>query len=240
LKRAPSLREWAGNGLKGLWSRFQPEWRLARNPHWQAQADLFQPWPVTRPDRHPDFFDVVATRLVDAQAPRILSFGCATGEEAFALAARLPRARIDGVDINSACIKKARMRTPKALKKALHFNVGSIVPDLPDHYDAIFCLSVLRHARLDAERPESCAEILPFSRYVLMIEQFDRALKPGGLLVLWGANFLFTDTPTASRYRHIKVEGREGKCGAIYGPDNRLRNMDHHHLWVFEKTVSAS
>jgi 2-polyprenyl-3-methyl-5-hydroxy-6-metoxy-1,4-benzoquinol methylase len=220
-------------------ARFQPEWRLARSRRWQAQSGLFQPWPFTRPNRHPDFFDVVASRLADAEDLRILSFGCATGEEAFALASRLPRARIDGIDINLACIKKARRRMPSALKRRVHFAQGDSVPDTPHRYDAILCLSVLRHARLDAERPESCADILPFSRYLAMIESFDRALKPGGLLLLWGANFLFTDTPVAARYQHIPVEGREGKCGAIYGPDNRLRDMDHHRLWVFEKLAAA-
>jgi SAM-dependent methyltransferase len=235
LKRAPSFRDWASNGFRGLWSRFQPEWRLARSRRWQAQSGLFQPWPFTRANRHPDFFDVVAAHLGDTESPHILSFGCATGEEAFALAARLPRAQIDGVDINAACIKKARKRMPAALKNRVHFSLGDSAPDLAAHYDAILCLSVLRHARLDAERPQSCADILPFSRYLAMIESFDRALKPGGLLVLWGANFLFPDTPIAGRYRHIAVEGREGKCGAIYGPDNRLRDMDHHRFWVFEK-----
>jgi hypothetical protein len=97
------------------------------------------------------------------------------------------------------------------------------------------CLSVLRHARLDVDRPESCAGILPFARYLAIVERFDAALKPGGLLILWGANFLFTDTPVSARYRHIPIEGREGKCGAIYGPDNRIRPIDRHHFWVFEK-----
>jgi 2-polyprenyl-3-methyl-5-hydroxy-6-metoxy-1,4-benzoquinol methylase len=231
--RSPS--DMLTRGLRKVREYFQPQWRLARNRDWQRQSGLFQPWPFTRENRHPDFFDIVAKRLADADRPQILSFGCATGEEVLALARRVPHAKIDGVDINRACIAKAKRKVAAGEQKLLRFRIGDTVPDDGGPYDAIFCLSVLRHARLDVERPQSCADILPFERYLAIVERFDAALKPGGLLILWGANFLFTDTPIAARYRHIPVEGREGKCGAIYGPDNRIRPIDRHHFWVFEK-----
>lgn len=236
----PTFSQIVGKGSQLLRHYFQPEWRLARSRSWQAQSGVMQPWPLTTSNRHPDFFDLVTLALADRPNVRILSFGCATGEEVFALSRRLPNAHIDGVDINPACIRKARQQTPADCRHRVHFEIGGLVPDLPGHYDAIFCLSVLRHAKLDAQRPESCAAILPFSRYSEIVEAFDRALKPGGFLVIWGANFLFEHSKPAAHYRMIEVSGRAGECGAVYGPDNHLLPINHHNKWVFEKTASKS
>jgi SAM-dependent methyltransferase len=225
-------------GWRRLRHALRPEWLLARSRWWQSHPDLLQPWPFTTADRHPDFFDLVAGRLADRADARILSFGCATGEEVFALAERLPHAQIDGIDINAACIAKARARTGRADRERLRFSVGGTVPDVAAHYDAILCLSVLRHARLDSERPDSCAAILPFATYAGFVAQFDRALNPGGLLILWAANFLFTDTATSRDYTHVPVGNRRGHSPIIYGPDNLRRDIDTHHLWAFEKAAA--
>jgi 2-polyprenyl-3-methyl-5-hydroxy-6-metoxy-1,4-benzoquinol methylase len=235
-----TLSAMAGKAAQFLRLYFHPEWRLARSKGWQARSDVIQPWPLTRTNRHPDFFDLVA-RTFEGQANiRILSFGCATGEEVFALSHRMPDAHIDGIDVNAACIKKARRQTPDDCRHRVHFEIGAAPPDLAEHYDAIFCLSVLRHAKLDAERPQSCEAILPFARYAETIAAFDRALKPDGLLIVWGSNFLFEHSKPAARYRWIEVPGRKGDCGAVYGPDNQLLPIDNHHLWVFRKIESRT
>jgi 2-polyprenyl-3-methyl-5-hydroxy-6-metoxy-1,4-benzoquinol methylase len=221
--------------LRYLRNYFRPEWRLARNADWQNQSSVLQPWPVTSANRHPDFFALAAGAVSANPAPRILSFGCATGEEVFALAELLPDAQIDGIDINPACIAKAQQRLKQAQHHRLHFAVGDKVPTTREHYDAIFCLSVLRHARLDAEQPGNCEAIMPFARYAAFVDAFDHTLKPGGMLFLWGTNFRFADTDVARRYRTIAVPGRRHKGGTHYGRDNQRLLIDGNPDCVFEK-----
>lgn len=223
------------NRARQLSQYWLPEWRLARDPDWQNMPGLLQPWPVTHDNRHPIFFRMAAERLSALAEPRILSFGCATGEEVFALARLMPNALIDGIDINPACIAKAERRAPRSSCPRLTFCCAEVPPERADAYDAIFCLSVLRHARLDAERPESCADIFPFSRFETMVKAFDHALKPGGLLFLWGCNFPFAQTGFGRHYRTIAVEGKKAESGAFYGSNNRRIDNFGNREWVFEK-----
>ena len=76
----------------------------------QRVDELLQPWPVTAPDRHPALFALAAERLAGTAEPRILSFGCSTGEEPITLARYLPQARIDGLDINPRNVAEARRK----------------------------------------------------------------------------------------------------------------------------------
>jgi 2-polyprenyl-3-methyl-5-hydroxy-6-metoxy-1,4-benzoquinol methylase len=234
-ERRKSLSQKLLGRLRTIRNYFRPEWRLARNVRWQSQTSLMQPWPVTSANRHPDFFAMAADALAEIREPRILSFGCATGEEVFALAGYLPNAQIDGIDINPACIAKAKRRLTVEQRTRLHFSVGDALPSADQHYDAIFCLSVLRHARLDAEQPVSCEAIMPFARYAEFVDGFDRALKPGGMLFLWGTNFRFSDTDVSVRYKSIKVSGRRHKGGAYYCRDNQRLLIDGYPECVFEK-----
>jgi SAM-dependent methyltransferase len=219
---------------KSLFQRFLPEWRLIRNTQWQSQPTLLQPWPVTKKDRHPELF-ALAAEYFRKRPAQILSFGCATGEEAYSIATYVPSATVLGVDINVECIAKAKRRTPISLRSRVQFKCCDAVPEDGGQFDAIFCLSVLRHGRLDREQPESCEAILPFRRFAEVIAGFDRTLKPGGLLFLWGANFRFSDSPVASQYRAILVPDKRPEMGAIYGPDEQFQGVRRNDKWVFEK-----
>ena len=188
----------------------------------RSGAQLFQPATVTRADRHPLLFGLVATHLADRAAPRILSFGCSTGEEAFTLARYLPRATIDAIDANPACIARAI----DAARRLDHRRITFLCADTPDAassagYDVVVCLSVLRHGDLDALRLASAAALFPFARFTAAIEALDRRVRPGGLLLLWGCQFRFADTTTAARYRAVPISGMRPQNGRIYGMDDR-------------------
>ena len=168
-------------------------------------------------------------------SPSILSYGCSTGEEALSLADYLPGATIDAVDINPRSIALARAAGAREGKGHIRFICAAEPPAAPRVYDAIFCLSVLRHGRLDAEEPHDCSAILPFSRFSDTVAALDRCLKPGGVLVLWGCNFRFDDTATAAHYRMRTAAGRKPQGGVFYGPDNQRLAITTYDRFVFEK-----
>ncbi|RXD02133.1 methyltransferase domain-containing protein [Sphingomonas sp. UV9] len=203
-------------------------------------ALLFQPATVTRLDRHPVLFALVAARLAEVTAPRLLSFGCSTGEEAVTLARHMPHARIDAIDANPACIAQARRTVARMGPRSTSGRIDFACADTPDAlaaegYDAVFCLSVLRHGDLDVLRPERCTALLPFARFAAAVEALDRCVRPGGLLILWGCHFRFVDTATSAHYRTVATPGAKPQSGPFYGPDDRLLPDDAYAAFVFAK-----
>lgn len=200
-------------------------------------GQLFQPATMTWMDRHPGLFALARERLADRPAPRLLSFGCSTGEEAFTLARYFPSATIDAIDANPACIAQARKRGDRPAADRIRFACADDISVFAaERYDAIFCLSVLRHGDLEALRPERCTGLLTFGRFAAMIESFDRQLRVGGLLVLWGCQFRFTDTKTALRYSAVPSLAVPPQQGPFYGPDDRRLADERFAAFVFAKT----
>lgn len=196
---------------------------------------LLQPSPFTRFDRHPALFAFVRERLAERSEPHLLSYGCSTGEEPITLARYFPQARIDAVDINPRSLAIARRRAARAGCPGIAFQLSGEPPSGPACYDAVFCLSVLRHGDLDAHRPASSAALFPFARFEEVVAGLDRRLKPGGLLVIWGSNYRLTDSALAHRYRSLAVPGIRPQGGAFYGSDERRIDEAGWTRFVFEK-----
>ncbi len=212
-----------------------PSERALHRLRTRRSEELLQPWPVTAPDRHPALFALAAERLAGLAEPRVLSFGCSTGEEPLTLARYLPQARIDGLDINPRNVAEARRKVAKAGLQRIAIAEAGTPPVEAERYDAVFCLSVLRHGELDAYRPDTCTQILPFRRFAETVSALDRVVKPGGLLFLWGCNFRFADTDEASRYEVIPVPPMPPQDGPFYGPDDRRLPISHARDFVFRK-----
>jgi hypothetical protein len=186
-------------------------------------ARLFQPASVTWADRHPALFTAIAEHLADRPHPWLLSFGCSTGEEAFTLARAIPAARIDAIDANPACIARARAAAAGCPEGP---RVRFACADAPDAfgdglYDAVLCLSVLRHGDLDVLKPSRCTAWMPFARFAAAVTALDARVRPGGLLVLWGCHFRFGDTDTAAGYRPLPTPGIRLQPGPFWGADDR-------------------
>ena len=199
--------------------------QLAVNPGFRAEVFTrlrfgqrsFQRSAYTRDDRYPALFAYAQQQLKDAPA-RLLSFGCATGEEVFTLARYLPNAHIIGVDINPWCLAQCR-RNPHP---NLHFeHADSADFAALEHCDAIFALAVFqRTANFTGEPIRKTG--FRFEHFAEAIAMLDRKLKPGGLLFLDHCDFSFADTPTAAAYQ--PADFPENVClrkRPLFGPDNR-------------------
>ncbi|WP_265562613.1 class I SAM-dependent methyltransferase [Sphingomicrobium arenosum] len=169
--------------LRSLRHRLDPRARELHRLRTEGHPDLLQPSPDSWDERYPELFDALAQMLAEHPAPRILSFGCSTGEEVRAMRRRLPHARIIGVDINAGNIDRARKSDPEG-----DYRVASRPPE-GERFDAILALAIFRHARLKAEEPLESGDILPPERVRRLFALLDSALVPGGHLALWNHHF---------------------------------------------------
>lgn len=219
LKRVPGLvpavrfvRSWTVSELRAL--------RLL--PADQA-ALLLQPSSHTSPDRYAEIFGFVRDRLEGVVAPRLLSYGCSTGAEAFALRNYFPDADIVAVDINAHSIRLAEKRLAARADARISFKVASSPNGFAaDSFDAIFCMAVFRHGRLLAERPDRCDGIISFATVETLATDLTRCLKPGGYLAIWHTQFRLSDMAPFARFtpQFGLLEGVRANQ-PIYGPDNR-------------------
>lgn len=189
-------------------------WHFLRDPifrrdHlllWRRPKNLFQHRSITAPDRYPVVFDFVRAQLAASVAPRLLSFGCALGDEVFSLRDYFPAAAIKGLDINPANIAAARQRlAARPADPCLAFEVNdSADAEPPASYDAVFCLSVFVRWQLKEDRAvATSAPHLRFADFERATAGLAACVRPGGFLVLRHAMFRFADTAAARDFRCV-------------------------------------
>lgn len=199
---------------------YRGEWRLVRI----KPDNLFQPFALTSCDRHPRIFSFVRDQLPDSATARILSFGCSTGEEVFSLRHYFPQAEIAGIDINPRSIAVCRKKLERCGDSRIRFALAGSADAEPEaSYDAVFCMSVLRHGELGASHPETCDHVIRFADFEKTVAGLCRCLKRGGYLIIRGSNFRFSDTASASDFDTVySVNDRMQRADTpLYGPDNR-------------------
>ena len=187
-------------------------------------ANLFQPYGETLPDRYPELFGFTRLEIGDSPAVRLLSFGCARGDEIVSLRHYFPLATIRGVDISRGNIKECRRRRDLAKDPGIEFaQAGGAQGEPPSHYDAIFCMAVFRHGDLTGQRRQSCADLINFDAFERTVAGLSKCLKPGALLVIEHSNFRFEDTATSQAFECIRRRARaawEEERTPLFGPDN--------------------
>lgn len=125
--------------------------------------DLSQNWDNTRPKYTLEIFQKIASRLDKSKPSAILDFGCGTGLLCKYLSENLPKAKIDGIDISSQMIEKARINCPNC-----NFNTGDIFSVNLPQYDAIFSKDVFNHI---GDIPQT-------------LKRLDSLLRASGMLIL--------------------------------------------------------
>jgi SAM-dependent methyltransferase len=181
----------------------------------------FQSAGVTCEDRYPEIFQNAQSILGRNNEGRMLSFGCATGEEVFTLREYFPYARIRGIDINPGRIDQARRRLAEEPDARLAFEVANSTSEEADgSYDAIFCMAVLRDGRLRLSDTR-CDTHIRFALFASVIADFERCLSPGGLLVVRHNNFFVGDTPAAAALDCVFTLPMRPRT-PVFGPDDRI------------------
>lgn len=206
-------------------------WHFATDPifrrdylfGWRQPANLFQFRSLTSLDRYPGIFGFVAEGLAAVPQPRLLSFGCATGEEVFSLRRRLPRATIKGLDINPANIATCRTRLRAAPDPALAFEVNSTVAaEAPASYDAVFALAVFQRPQLKLDPAiATCAPFLDFRAFERAVTELAACVRPGGYLAIRHSMFRFADTACARDFTTVFRVAAEPTFFPRFGPDHR-------------------
>jgi hypothetical protein len=181
--------------------------RFATDPHyrsvtllrWKRPRELFQPYIVTGLDRYPALFGFAREQLSSRTHLKILSFGCSTGEEVVTLRQYFPHAAIKGIDINPYNIATSRARQEADAK--VRFEVaGTTRAEPAETYDAIFCLAVLRHGKLNRPKIRRCDHLIRFGMFEETIADFARCIKAGGLLFIAHSNFRLADTAVSDQF----------------------------------------
>jgi SAM-dependent methyltransferase len=223
-------------------------WRLAvdrvyRNVMWLyfiKPKGAFQPFNDTSDDRYPGIFAFVAAELGAASKISILSYGCSTGDEVFSLRRYFPCANIKGLDINPANIAVCRRRLKNTPDANIVFATADSTGAEPSRdYDAIFCMAVLRHGSLGLPGVTRSDHLIRFEDFSRAVADFERCLKPGGLLIIRHSNFRLSDAPAGRAFETI-LRLATGPGTPLFGPDNqRLADCDYPDT-VFRKKSAVS
>lgn len=138
--------------------------------------------PHTALNHYPEIFK----RALSRSSGAVLSFGCSTGEEVRSLKALTTRP-VHGVEIDKHRLAQAKSSDPSGCSQDYARKPEAFAPA---SHGLIFAMSVL--CRYPSENP---TVDFPFSAFCAWLVRLDRLLEPGGLLILWNANYDFRETP---------------------------------------------
>jgi 2-polyprenyl-3-methyl-5-hydroxy-6-metoxy-1,4-benzoquinol methylase len=182
-------------------------------------------------------FEFAAANLANTAACNLLSFGCSRGDEVFALRGYFPGADIKGIDIAEENIAICRARALEGRVARASFAVAADTLAEPSaHYDAIFCLAVLCHGDLSTYGAQRCDPLIRFEEFSRVVADFDRCIKPGGLLLLLTTNFRFCDTPTSGNFDPVlEAEPERLAPDVLFDRENRLLPGETYRQVAFRK-----
>lgn len=183
-------------------------------------------------NRYPTLFKTVSN-IVPGEA-KVLSFGCSNGAEVRSLKQVGAKWTVHGLDKNTLAIRDAKQSDPG----------GVYVTDaselVPLSYDIIFCMSVLCRFPGDYFT-------YTFPHFIEASSVIDGLLKPGGILVLYNAQFAWFSTRVgADLYTELKsdkiyIHKTSGFIPKML-PDGRMMtiNASQSVPWIYKKNLTVS
>jgi SAM-dependent methyltransferase len=205
-------------------------------------AGQFQTYSHSLPDRYPWLFQFAAAQLGAHRALSLLSFGCARGDEAFALRAHFPSAQIKGIDVDPENIAQCEERSHQKNATGIRFATAATTAAEPaSSYDAIFCLAVLCLGDLTTSGAQHSDPYLYFADFEAIVADFARCLKPLGLLLLHTTNFRFCDTSVAKDFDTLlEAEPEQMAPDLQFDRDNRLLPGPRYRAVAFRKRAATA
>jgi len=199
----------------------------SRNKYYQRSS-------FTKTDRYPLVFAACTHYLRSISQPHVLSFGCATGEEAATLGKYMPVAMITGADVNEWCIRTCRDRYKD--HRFRFFNRHSDEFNNCGGFDAIFCMAVFQHTTNRLNKANETASNITFSQFEEELKVLDARLNNGGLLVIDNCDFSFTDTAIAVYYKPLAFpDNLIVRARPLFDRNNRKISETQHICRVFVK-----
>jgi hypothetical protein len=192
-------------GLRAPWKFCtDPTYRAVVRIRLRRPEDLQQTTVLTSLNRYPELFAAACEYLQRLPEPRVLSYGCATGEEVVSLRNYLPGAWIVGAEINPQSLQTARKRATDDRIQFVESDAARISALGP--YDAIFCLAVLQRTpqRILEEGISSLERIYPFRKFDDKVKELDSWLKREGLLAIHHAQYRLADATVGHKYEPLK------------------------------------
>ncbi len=191
---------------------------------WRRPARLYQHRSVTAADRYPAIFTLLREQLATVPAPRLLSFGCATGEEVFSLREYFPHGSIKGIDINAGNIATCRERWDTLGRPSeIGFEQNdSVANETAESYDAVLCMAVF--VRWQLKEDAHVATSLPhlsFADFERATAELAATVKPGGYFVIRHAMFRFAATAVAKEFECRLQLPAPAEFFPRFGRDNR-------------------
>jgi 2-polyprenyl-3-methyl-5-hydroxy-6-metoxy-1,4-benzoquinol methylase len=146
---------------------------------------------------------------------------------------------IKGIDINPANIAVCRRRLKKLPDTNISFSTANGTgAETSGDYDAIFCMAVLRHGSLGLPGVTRCDHLIRFEDFAGAVADFERCLKPGGLLIIRHSNFRLCDAPAGQAFETI-LRIPANPTTRLFGPDNRLLPGQTYPDTVFRKKLNT-
>lgn len=187
----------------------------------------------TQINRYPDLFEMAKQKFDTIEHPKILSFGCSTGEEVASLSRYIPHASIVGIDINTWCLKEANRKYASENRRFFH-SLSSEFLSLKD-FDAIFCLAVFQHPenRHNKNRTESA---YPFEQFENQLKELDIKLKSKGLFFIDHCDFNFLETNLMPNYQIAPFDGNQKiRQRPIFNKKNQKLSDSQNLFRVYQK-----
>ncbi len=181
---------------------------------------------VSAPNRYPRLFASSAGLLADRPAGRILSFGCAAGEEVLSLRDYFPHATLVGAEINPVLLARCRRLAPDPNRTFIASTPDNIAAHGP--YDAIFAMAVFtrRPHEVEARGFREISRHYPFALFARDLRFLASQVAPGGLLIVEHALYRVEDalawTALAEAFRPVEGAGDWLAKGPRFGPDGRI------------------
>lgn len=181
---------------------------------------------VSFPNRYPRLFASTAGLLADRPTGRILSYGCAAGEEVLSLRDYFPQASLVGAEINPVLLARCRRLAPDPNRTFIASNPDNIAAHGP--YDAIFAMAVFtrRPHAVEARGLRDISRHYPFALFAKDLRFLAAQVAPGGLLIVEHALYRVEDalagTPLGEAFHPVEGAGDWLAKGPRFGPDGRI------------------